>query len=104
MRVLLISFIPLLFSPPIPILLTLSLSHSISYHTIIQDMRVLVISSITLQAGQQFCGINAVFYYSTMIFKGAITGTYDAYARVFTLCFISFLIAHSLCAFYNLIF
>lgn len=39
-----------------------------------QDMRVLVVSSIVLQAGQQLCGINAVFYYSTSFFEGYIEG------------------------------
>lgn len=99
MRVLLISSIPFSYSPPIPFLpqsFNLNIfhppSHSIFYHTTIQDMRVLVISSITLQAGQQFCGINAVFYYSTMIFKGAITGTYHAHV---CLCTRSYALLHS---------
>jgi SP family facilitated glucose transporter-like MFS transporter 3 len=35
-------------------------------------MRVLVVSSIVLQLGQQLGGINAVFYYSTGFFEGVI--------------------------------
>lgn len=37
-----------------------------------KDMRYLFISAIILQCGQQLCGINAVFYYSTMFFEGII--------------------------------
>jgi SP family facilitated glucose transporter-like MFS transporter 3 len=38
----------------------------------LKDMRVLVISAIVLQMGQQLCGINAIFYYSTSFFEGVI--------------------------------
>eukprot|EP01035_Chromulina_nebulosa_P019113 gene19113-24947_t len=38
-----------------------------------KDQRVLVISSVVLQMGQQLCGINAVFYYSTTFFEGIIS-------------------------------
>lgn len=106
----LFSFLSLSPLPSLPPLTLPSFPYSylLLYHTIIQDMRVLVISSITLQAGQQFCGINAVFYYSTMIFKGAITGTCHAYAclctRTYALLYFFFLFTHSLCVFYNLIF
>ncbi|KAL7562337.1 hypothetical protein ACA910_016400 [Epithemia clementina (nom. ined.)] len=34
--------------------------------------RILLISSLVLQMGQQFSGINAVFYYSTSFFEGVI--------------------------------
>lgn len=37
-----------------------------------KELRVLVVSSIVLQVGQQLCGINAVFYYSSLFFKGII--------------------------------
>lgn len=37
-----------------------------------RSVRLLVISSIVLQMGQQLCGINAVFYYSTSFFEGII--------------------------------
>jgi len=35
-------------------------------------IRTLLLSSLVLQVGQQLCGINAVFYYSTMFFEGII--------------------------------
>mmetsp|Transcript_26952 Transcript_26952/g.41295 ORF Transcript_26952/g.41295 Transcript_26952/m.41295 type:complete len:659 (+) Transcript_26952:140-2116(+) len=35
-------------------------------------LRQFFIACIILQVGQQFCGINAVFYYSTSFFKGVI--------------------------------
>jgi SP family facilitated glucose transporter-like MFS transporter 3 len=35
-------------------------------------IRKLLASSLVLQAGQQLCGINAVFYYSTTFFEGVI--------------------------------
>jgi len=35
-------------------------------------IRLLLISSLVLQMSQQLCGINAVFYYSTIFFKGVI--------------------------------
>jgi MFS transporter, SP family, solute carrier family 2 (facilitated glucose transporter), member 3 len=35
-------------------------------------IRTLLLSSLTLQMAQQFCGINAVFYYSTAFFEGVI--------------------------------
>ena len=35
-------------------------------------IRVLLISCLVLQMAQQFCGINAVFYYSTSFFEGVI--------------------------------
>ena len=38
----------------------------------IRSIRKLIISSIVLQAAQQFCGINAVFYYSNLFFEGKI--------------------------------
>mmetsp|Transcript_36542 Transcript_36542/g.43661 ORF Transcript_36542/g.43661 Transcript_36542/m.43661 type:complete len:707 (+) Transcript_36542:90-2210(+) len=38
-----------------------------------KNMRLLVVSCIVLQMSQQLCGINAVFYYSSSIFKGVIT-------------------------------
>jgi hypothetical protein len=34
---------------------------------------VLVVSAIVLQMGNQLCGINAVFYYSTTFFEGLIS-------------------------------
>ena len=37
-----------------------------------KKVRLLVVSSILLQMGQQLCGINAVFYYSTSFFEGVI--------------------------------
>ena len=37
------------------------------------DLRVLVVSSIVLQMGQQLGGVNAVFYYSTTFFEGLIS-------------------------------
>jgi SP family facilitated glucose transporter-like MFS transporter 3 len=38
-----------------------------------REVRVLVVSSVTLQMAQQLCGINAVFYYSTTFFEGVIS-------------------------------
>lgn len=35
-------------------------------------IRKLLVSSLVLQVAQQFCGINAVFYYSTTFFEGVI--------------------------------
>ena len=37
-----------------------------------KKVRLLVVSAIFLQMGQQLCGINAVFYYSTSFFNGII--------------------------------
>lgn len=37
-----------------------------------RKLRALFISCLVLQMGQQFCGINAVFYYSTSFFEGVI--------------------------------
>mmetsp|Transcript_30097 Transcript_30097/g.82674 ORF Transcript_30097/g.82674 Transcript_30097/m.82674 type:complete len:664 (+) Transcript_30097:196-2187(+) len=37
-----------------------------------KETRILLISSLVLQMGQQFSGINAVFYYSTSFFEGVI--------------------------------
>jgi len=37
-----------------------------------RETRILLISSFILQMGQQFSGINAVFYYSTSFFEGVI--------------------------------
>lgn len=37
-----------------------------------KKVRLLVVSAIFLQMGQQLCGINAVFYYSTSFFDGII--------------------------------
>jgi MFS transporter, SP family, solute carrier family 2 (facilitated glucose transporter), member 3 len=36
------------------------------------NVRTLLVSALTLQVAQQFCGINAVFYYSTSFFEGVI--------------------------------
>mmetsp|Transcript_14992 Transcript_14992/g.47128 ORF Transcript_14992/g.47128 Transcript_14992/m.47128 type:complete len:704 (-) Transcript_14992:481-2592(-) len=36
------------------------------------DVRPLLFASVVLHVGQQLCGINAVFYYSTMFFQGVI--------------------------------
>ena len=36
-------------------------------------IRLLLISSLVLQVSQQLCGINAVFYYSTIFFQGVIS-------------------------------
>lgn len=38
-----------------------------------QSVRLLVVSALVLQMGQQLCGINAVFYYSTTFFEGVIS-------------------------------
>ena len=38
-----------------------------------KNVRLLVVSCFVLQMTQQLCGINAVFYYSTAIFKGVIS-------------------------------
>lgn len=44
-----------------------------------RTVRLLLLSCLVLQVAQQLCGINAVFYYSTMFFEGLIdnplTGT-----------------------------
>jgi len=37
-----------------------------------KNIRILVVSCVVLQMSQQFCGINAVFYYSASIFEGVI--------------------------------
>jgi SP family facilitated glucose transporter-like MFS transporter 3 len=37
-----------------------------------RQVRLLLLSSLVLQVGQQFSGINAVFYYSTSFFDGVI--------------------------------
>jgi SP family facilitated glucose transporter-like MFS transporter 3 len=37
-----------------------------------RKLRMLLFSSLFLQVSQQFCGINAVFYYSTPFFEGVI--------------------------------
>ena len=37
-----------------------------------KNVRLLVVSCFVLQAAQQLCGINAVFYYSTSFFEGVI--------------------------------
>ena len=37
-----------------------------------KSVRPFVVATIVLQIAQQFCGINAVFYYSTMFFDGVI--------------------------------
>lgn len=37
-----------------------------------KNIRLLLVSAIVLQVAQQLCGINAVFYYSTMFFDGVI--------------------------------
>ncbi|KAL7517563.1 hypothetical protein ACHAWX_002479 [Stephanocyclus meneghinianus] len=37
-----------------------------------RKVRLLVISTLVLQAAQQLCGINAVFYYSGLFFEGVI--------------------------------
>jgi SP family facilitated glucose transporter-like MFS transporter 3 len=37
-----------------------------------RKIRMLLVSSLVLQMAQQFCGINAVFYYSTAFFEGVI--------------------------------
>lgn len=37
-----------------------------------KKLRLLVSSSVVLHLAQQFCGINAVFYYSTMFFSGVV--------------------------------
>jgi SP family facilitated glucose transporter-like MFS transporter 3 len=37
-----------------------------------RKIRMLLVSSLVLQMAQQFCGINAVFYYSTSFFEGVI--------------------------------
>lgn len=48
------------------------------HHIVLKEMvghrklRVLLGSSLALQMGQQLCGINAVFYYSTSFFEGVI--------------------------------
>lgn len=38
-----------------------------------KEMSVLVVASVVLQTAQQFCGINAVFYYSTGFFQGIMS-------------------------------
>ena len=53
-------------------------NHSASQMSILTEMweqtriRNLLLASLTLQVAQQFCGINAVFYYSTSFFEGVI--------------------------------
>lgn len=37
-----------------------------------RNIHVLVVAAVVLQMAQQFCGINAVFYYSTIFFDGVI--------------------------------
>lgn len=37
-----------------------------------RSIRLLVVSAIVLQVAQQFSGVNAIFYYSTMFFQGVI--------------------------------
>ena len=37
-----------------------------------KQMTSLVTAALVLQMGQQLCGINAVFYYSTTFFEGVI--------------------------------
>lgn len=37
-----------------------------------RKIRTLLLSALVLQISQQLCGINAVFYYSTMFFEGVI--------------------------------
>ena len=37
-----------------------------------KKIRKLLVCSLVLQMAQQLCGINAVFYYSTMFFEGLI--------------------------------
>ncbi|GAB5034221.1 sugar transporter, partial [Nannochloropsis oceanica] len=37
------------------------------------SVRLLLVSCLVLQMSQQLCGINAVFYYSTMFFNGIIS-------------------------------
>jgi MFS transporter, SP family, solute carrier family 2 (facilitated glucose transporter), member 3 len=38
----------------------------------VPKIRSLLLASLTLQVAQQLCGINAVFYYSTIFFEGVI--------------------------------
>lgn len=53
-------------------------NHTSSQMSILTEMweqtriRNLLLASLTLQVAQQFCGINAVFYYSTSFFEGVI--------------------------------
>jgi MFS transporter, SP family, solute carrier family 2 (facilitated glucose transporter), member 3 len=57
---------------------TTTSSASSSQMSILQEMwnqrkiRSLLLASLTLQVAQQFCGINAVFYYSTSFFDGVL--------------------------------
>eukprot|EP00954_Amorphochlora_amoebiformis_P026372 1378831-Amorphochlora_amoeboformis.AAC.1 len=37
------------------------------------SLRRLIICTLVLQMTQQFCGINAVFYYSTQFLSGAVS-------------------------------
>mmetsp|Transcript_22207 Transcript_22207/g.43194 ORF Transcript_22207/g.43194 Transcript_22207/m.43194 type:complete len:335 (+) Transcript_22207:224-1228(+) len=37
------------------------------------ELRRLIVCTLVLQMGQQFCGINAVFYYSTSFLTGAVS-------------------------------
>ena len=51
-------------------------AHSLAaYYDLIQNksVRLLLSGAVLLQAAQQLCGINAVFYYSTSFFKGTLT-------------------------------
>ncbi|KAL3827197.1 hypothetical protein ACHAXA_006752 [Cyclostephanos tholiformis] len=49
-------------------------SSGIAFVSMLMDKQVrrLLICSLVLQMAQQFCGINAVFYYSTMLFDGVL--------------------------------
>mmetsp|Transcript_20891 Transcript_20891/g.30069 ORF Transcript_20891/g.30069 Transcript_20891/m.30069 type:complete len:596 (+) Transcript_20891:72-1859(+) len=47
-----------------------------------KDVRILVVSVIVLQMAQQLCGINAVFYYSSMFFDGVLSNPLQGTALV----------------------
>eukprot|EP01041_Mallomonas_annulata_P000929 gene929-1803_t len=47
-----------------------------------ENMHRLVVSCVVLQMGQQLCGINAVFYYSTAFFEGVIDDALQGTALV----------------------